>query len=419
MKTIVSLGVGASDPGLVRENNEDSYHIDDELGLYVVADGMGGHASGEVASKLAVEALTAELTERWSEVEAVLLGKEPPGPLEALLEAAIHRANRTVFQRASQQMALSGMGCTTTALLVLGEHAVLGHVGDSRMYLLRAGKVHQLSQDHTMAEELCEAGVIKRADIRGHPYAHVLSRVVGNKPEVQVDLLSFGVLPGDRILLCTDGLSDVIETPEWLAGALGADELEDVPDRLIAHANDHGGKDNSTVVVVAVELEKEAICPPRLHETSELVDILDDIFLFRGLSFAQRIRVLNCCATRTWNKGQTVITRGEELQGMTILLEGGLEVSHPRYSVQEVGPSQCLGEASLLADQKARADVKAEERSHGLYLDGATFRRLGRARPWLGRRMLQRLGHRLTQLLTRARRREEGEEVVKLAGELV
>jgi serine/threonine protein phosphatase PrpC len=239
-----------SDTGMVREHNEDALLVYDPIGLYGVADGMGGHAAGEVASKLALDAVAQTVGKLLAHGE-----RDPKTVLHAAARAAITK----VFQESEANPELHGMGTTLTLLWIRPDGAAaMAHVGDSRLYRMRDGRVKQLSCDHTFAEELAQAGVADRATLRKGDWGHALTKSVGQDPEVEPDVQTIEVRPGDRFLLCTDGLTDHVETETDLKVDLQAN-LADAAQSLIDFANASGGHDNVTVVVVEVIDEEDGL----------------------------------------------------------------------------------------------------------------------------------------------------------------
>jgi serine/threonine protein phosphatase PrpC len=248
----MKLQVGArTDVGRVREGNEDSYMVHEPL--YAVADGMGGHQGGEVASKLALETL-GRLTLEDSRDTAPNLAN------------AVREANRAVLDKASTDPGLHGMGTTLTALVAGGNRVFLAHVGDSRAYLLRDGHMEQLTEDHTVVEGLVQEGRLSRQEAEIHPQRSILTRALGVEGDVEVDEKSQDVREGDRILLCSDGLTGMV--PEQEIGRILA-ELENpqrAAEALVDAANDAGGQDNITAVVLdvlpeAAEAETAPVAP--------------------------------------------------------------------------------------------------------------------------------------------------------------
>lgn len=240
----MNLRVGArTDVGRVREGNEDSYMV--HAPLYAVADGMGGHQGGEVASKVALETLGR-------------LTLEDSADTAPNLADAVREANRAVLDRASTDPGLHGMGTTLTALVAEGDRVFLAHVGDSRAYLLRDGRMEQLTEDHTVVEGLVQEGRLTRQEAEIHPQRSILTRALGVDGDIEVDEKSQDVRPGDRILLCSDGLTGMV--PEQEIERILA-ELEDpqrAAEALVEAANDAGGQDNITAVVLDVLAEAEA-----------------------------------------------------------------------------------------------------------------------------------------------------------------
>lgn len=223
----------ATDIGRVRQGNEDCYLV--ESPLFAVADGMGGHRGGEVASHLALDT-----------VEAMHLRGE------GTLAEQVREANRVVFQRSAADRKVAGMGTTLTAALVEGDGLHLAHVGDSRAYLLRAGSLRQLTDDHTLVNRMVKAGEITRAEAEVHPHRNVVTRALGTEPEIPVDEQSVALLEGDRILLCSDGLTGMVTEDQIQAILETTDDAQEAADRLIRAANRAGGIDNITTVVLDV-----------------------------------------------------------------------------------------------------------------------------------------------------------------------
>jgi protein phosphatase len=225
----------ATDTGRVRDHNEDAYIV--EPPLYAIADGMGGANAGEVASQLALETIG---------------DMQRAG--ETTLDDEVREANRVVFARSAEDTKFAGMGTTVTAALASAEALHLVHVGDSRAYLLRAGSLRKLTRDHTLVDRMVEAGEISREEADVHPHRNVLLRALGTEPKVEVDALDLGVLEGDQLLICSDGLTDMVTESQISAIldiARGAPQ--DAADRLVRAANRAGGIDNITAIVLEIE----------------------------------------------------------------------------------------------------------------------------------------------------------------------
>lgn len=256
---MVMRGWGNTDIGKKRERNEDSFLVDNDLGLFVVADGMGGHAGGDVAAAIAIETVLGVVRNSRATLEEARAEPVDMVPVLWLAEDAARQASRAVYQRAKADPELDGMGCTLTVLLAVGDKAVMAHVGDSRLYLVREGRAVQLSDDHTLAQELVSIGLLPEREVPGHHLGHMLTRAIGIEEEVHVDVRVLDILPGDRFLLCSDGLSAYVDDPEWLASKMDGLDSESVPDALIRFANESGGADNVTVVVARVDSDSGSL----------------------------------------------------------------------------------------------------------------------------------------------------------------
>jgi len=247
----------ASHPGLRREENEDAYCSRADLGLYIVADGMGGHAAGEVASRMAVDVIEnfvndtrdADVNTTWPfpyDTSLSLNGNR--------LKAAFRLANRRIGMAMENDDALRGMATTAAAVLTSSGAPVVAHVGDSRVYLWRDGTLTQVTQDHSWVNEQVRAGVLTENDARRHPWRNVVTRALAGGDDPQVEVSDIEVKAGDRLLLCSDGLSGVVP-PERLEAIVGADRsLEDTCKALIDAANAAGGPDNITVAMLKVDV---------------------------------------------------------------------------------------------------------------------------------------------------------------------
>ena len=251
-------GFGGTDLGRKRDTNEDAFLVDDALGLYVVADGMGGHAAGEVASHEAIDAFYG-MVKRG--VGALRLLVDPLSEDDArlacrLMESAVQAATYLIYSIAEIDREKSGMGTTISALLILGDYAITAQVGDSRIYLAKGSSVEQLTEDHTLIAWQLKEGLISHEEAERSPHRNVITRAVGNREYVQVDTRAVPVAAGVRFLLCSDGLHGYLRDDDIPSTfALGGAEAVEGFIRL---ANERGGKDNITVVLVEVDYQSSA-----------------------------------------------------------------------------------------------------------------------------------------------------------------
>ena len=261
------LGAGRSEAGSVRAVNQDSHYVGPVAGrgfLAVVADGMGGHKAGEVASRMAVDALLAEL------------GRSRVQPPVALARAA-QSANGRIYGYAQEHPDHQGMGTTLTAVVLDDQVGLVGHVGDSRGYLLRDGTIRQLTADHSWVADRVRQGVLTEEEARRHRWRNVITNALGATPSFRLEVSHFEVRPGDRLLLCSDGVSMLLPDPLLLQLASSGTPAE-ASERLVAEANERGSPDNVTAIVVeviAVESRQKRYNVPPEPEEPASVDISD------------------------------------------------------------------------------------------------------------------------------------------------
>lgn len=239
------VAFGMTDVGKCRKINQDELLIDETRGLFAVADGMGGHAAGEVASQMAIEALT----EAVPDDDGKLAGD--PDAAARWLACAFREGNRMICESVMTRGEWRGMGTTIVALLTLGDRVVIGHVGDSRAYLLRDDALQRLTSDHSYVNEQVKLGLLTDDEAQRHPMRNIVTRALGNRTDLEVELRHHDVHPGDVYLLCSDGLNSMLHDEE-IAGMLrdNAGNPEQACQALVAAANERGGEDNITVIVL-------------------------------------------------------------------------------------------------------------------------------------------------------------------------
>ena len=234
-----------TDVGLRRQNNEDSLFVDSDAGLFIVADGMGGHAAGEVASKIAVQTLAGQL--------GGLASGASDENVRTAMRSAIVEAGRIIYTQSHQVSEQAGMGTTVTALYLTGDgRYVVGHIGDSRAYLLRDGRLERLTRDHSLVQEQLDQGLLTSERARGHPLNHILTRALGTVKHVSPDVYSGAYAAGDIYLLASDGLTDMLAESEIQEILSEAGSLEPGLAALIENANAAGGLDNITAVAAEI-----------------------------------------------------------------------------------------------------------------------------------------------------------------------
>lgn len=240
-----------SDVGKVRQNNEDSGLVDDSLGLLMVADGIGGHAAGEVASQLAVQVVRDQVRQALETGKIPAVGAVPDhySDRARLLHAAIHLANDMILETANKNPSRRGMGTTVVAALKHGKRVTIAHVGDSRLYLYRKGKLRQITNDHSLVAEQVAQGLLTPEQAEKSDIQNVLSRALGVNPEVEVDVSEPALESGDLLLLCSDGLSRMVKDDDIARELDPRKEPAEMCHNLVRAALERGGKDNVTVAV--------------------------------------------------------------------------------------------------------------------------------------------------------------------------
>jgi len=377
---------GATDVGRKRKRNEDAYLLAPELGLYVVADGMGGHSAGEVASQRAVEVVRAAVAEQVAVLRAFA---EDPAPARGaaaarVLEQAIEAACADIHRAAEADPRLRGMGTTFVGLLVAGERAVIAHVGDSRLYLHRGGATYVLTEDHTLIAEQMKAGQLTAEGAKNSPFKGVLTRALGQHESVQVDTLVIDLYAGDAFLLCSDGLYGCVADEElsahFGAGLVGGLVGEALPASLVALANEGGGRDNITAVVVVAEG----------HAADQVarIDVLRRIPLFEHLTYREQNEVLAVAQTRTIPSGATVVREGDPGGDLFVLLEGQVSVEQGGLPIAVVRAGGHFGEMGLVDAGPRSASVRALEPLRAMVIPRAAVLLLMQREPSLAVKLL-------------------------------
>jgi serine/threonine protein phosphatase PrpC len=390
----------ASDRGRQRDSNEDHYLIDQSLGLYVVCDGMGGHAAGEVAAERSVSFAAEFIRDRRDVLEKAHVSPDGYFRVLELAESATQEASRRLYDLACSHSAYAGMGTTMTLLLVVNNKAVMAHVGDSRLYMLRRGTLHQLSTDHTLGNELVQSGGLSREEAEDSKFNHVLTRTIGHQRSVQVESLLFDLIPGDTCLLCSDGLSNYFDDRAIVTQYLHADDLSELPMQFIEFANSQGGADNITLILLRALADAEMADSA---DTQQRIDVLKSTFLCHQFAVNWLMRVLNIAAIIECAEGNQLLSAGQACDGLYIVLEGRLTIEDDMLPFGALLPSDCVGESSLLYAGKVDASVVADEPSRLIFISRKQFGKLTRRLPKLGNALLRNLGQHLSEQLVHVR----------------
>lgn len=237
------LFTGLTDPGLLRAVNQDDYFIDPKGRFFIVADGMGGHAGGQEASRIATQSIQTYLTDQWELEESS----------EMLLENAFLKANSEILQDQAKHPERADMGTTAVAVMFREGRSWCAHIGDSRLYRFRGAKLHQITEDHTWVARAMKSGDLTSEQARIHPWRHILSKCLGREDVKQVDVQSFDLETKDRLLLCSDGLTEELSDQIIASHLKTIRACDRAASALVNAAKDRGGRDNITVVIVAVD----------------------------------------------------------------------------------------------------------------------------------------------------------------------
>ncbi len=379
-----------TDVGRVRDHNEDCALVDEALGVYIVCDGMGGHAAGEVASELAsrtvLETIRAAAGESAPDAE---ITTEESTRIESVLRSALENANVQVRELGVHDRAKRGAGTTCTVLLIREGRGFLGHVGDSRAYLRRQCAVHRLTVDHSVIERAIEQGMPREEAEATYP-SNALVRAIGPHPNVIVDTLVFDVLPGDTYLLCSDGMHEYFPDE---AGELGS-VLDQAPalsaDKLITLANERGGGDNITAVVVRVQADDTATELEALRTTHVRQDLaaLWDLQLFNDMSYPELLEIADVVKTQVVPAKQAIVTEGGTSDCLYVISSGNVRVERGGQTIAELGPGSHFGEMAALTSRPRTATVRALVPTRLLALTRPAIYRLFARRPAIGMKFL-------------------------------
>jgi len=363
-----------TDVGRKRSHNEDAYLVDEALGLYAVADGMGGHAAGEVASTLAVQSLRDALAGEKAVVDAFARTPsiEARESVAQAMERAVQKACADVYALSLGDPNKRGMGTTLVALLACGRSAVIAHVGDSRAYLFRKDRVHQLTEDHTMVQEQLKRGLITKADAATAENRNVITRAVGIQPSVAVDTLATDLLPGDVYVLCTDGLHGYLAEDE-LPSMFGQ-EKQRLVDLLIDLALHRGGKDNATAIALAVD----AGADEESADVEGRTEVLRRIPLFQHMTYKELLGILGIARGRQFQKGQAIIREGETGDELFVLFRGKVQVAKGEMAIATLKAGGHFGEMGLVDQAPRSATVTAVEETSAVSIDRDSLLKLMR-----------------------------------------
>ncbi len=384
----------ATDTGRVRDHNEDNFLVDQNLQLFVVCDGMGGHAAGEVASAVCVRTVRDVI-----DAERGLLNRLRDNPadkvavekLKQLLRHAVLTSSRRIFEMAQQDPSRRGMGTTCVALVLVGKRGFVGHVGDSRMYRIRSDELEQITDDHSLLNEMIRQGKVP-PDTSEATFRHknAVTRAVGVRETVDVDAFTFDIEAGDRVLMCSDGLSEYFGDSVDLQSLTNGADPEETTQRCIDFANQSGGKDNITVVVIdcGPRAQKEAKSGPK---KAEVIEILRTTPYFHYLAPPELEKIRQMATRYDVDADKDVVADDEDNDRFYLILKGSVSLQLDGEQISVLTTGEHFGEMALIDaqdEQDTNLVAKTVEPSTFLTVERDQFVNLLRSEPGLAIKLL-------------------------------
>ncbi len=384
---LVLQAFGATDVGRKRKINEDAFAIDEDRGFYVVADGMGGHSNGAEASKAAVGMVREYLNQNVRAFDKFAAEPTEPNRVAAIavVERAIQHACGRLHAMGQQDASKRGMGSTIDVVVRVGSQAILGHVGDSRVYLVRSGQSYRLTEDHTIVAQQVKAGILTPEEAEASTLRSVLTRALGTHESVQVDTLLLDLIEGDLLLLCTDGLHRYLLDHDLPLRVREASE--GAVRQLVDHANRSGGHDN--ICAILVGCRRAAGAPAyesqRIHSR---LDAVRSLPLFAHLSYKEQVAVLSIAQTRIYEPGAVIVKQGDPGQDLFLIVDGDVIVERDGIPIAELASGGHFGEMSIVDDAPRSASVRAKTRTDVLVIAQGDMGGLMRLDPVLAVKIL-------------------------------
>jgi len=373
-----------TDTGKIRTNNEDAYLVAEDIGLCLVADGMGGHKGGAEASQIACLAIEEYIRRRVETIYAFELqrNEQRRRAVHKLLKEAFRYANERIILHADTHSGFEGMGTTLVLALFCGGRAFIAHVGDSRAYLLREGVIDLLTEDHSLFFELVRTGRLPVAAGANFPFKNVVTRALGLRGSPPPDVMDVEALNGDIFILCSDGLHSYLDE-NTMSRFLQIGELEQATEGMVRFANDSGGADNITVITTKV-MDSGA-------DSERVSQVLRNIMKFpilEGLERGGVLRLVSAGELRTYMDGETLFAEGEFADGLYGVLRGEIEIFRGGELVASFGAGTHFGEMSLVEELPRNVKGVAKGLVDVLVLPRASFWEILRSSPYVGARLL-------------------------------
>lgn len=375
-----------TDTGLARDHNEDNFLVDRELGLFVVCDGMGGHAAGEVASAMCIQVISESISANQEILDDYERNPGHTSTQDAvldLLDRAITQACRRIFESAESNPERHGMGTTCCALLLLGGRGFIGHVGDSRIYHLRDGVAEQLTLDHSFLNEMIRQGRAKEGD--SIPNQNAVTRAVGVRAAVEVDTFDIEVKEDDFFIICSDGLSGYFDDEAQIIDLIDVDDLEGSTYRCIEHALNGGGRDNITAILARVG---RVDGPRRVVMDSETLRALKGCDYFAHATPSEFSQLCDIAERHLFEAGEVIIEPNRPAEFLCLIINGSVGVVGDKVSATVLDAGDTFGEMSLFGEPKGREGFEALSPTRLVVFQRSSLFALLRARPPLAAKVL-------------------------------
>jgi serine/threonine protein phosphatase PrpC len=381
-------------------SNQDVLLIDKELSAYILCDGMGGTAGGSTAATLAAQAALDYLREHAATIANISNSTSDPRSLVTLAEAALLAANEKVYTYSQQHSDLRGSGTTLSLLITSGNSGVCAHVGDSQVFLVRDKKLLQLTKDHSLAQDLIDRGKLDKSQLQSFPFRHILSRAIGIQASVTVDTLPLEILPGDRFLLVTGGLSTRIGCTS-LQVLLSNDDPQRIPETLVSVARESPDDESLSAIVVEAIANKDEYNEQiaRAAEVLLRTNVLNEVSLFQELDSQSILRLVDASTVVECLEGSTLVRQGEVEASLYVILDGSFDVIVDNHPLARLTRGNHFGEMALLTNQPRSASICARTDGKALRITSEAFQRFIAEYPQEGVRMMTALARELSDRL--------------------
>ena len=383
----------ASHIGTQRMANQDILLADADLGVYILCDGMGDTEAVDVAATIASKAALDQLRHNSSLIKQIERGALPAKQLADLAHAAVSAANQAVYEHTQNNPRLRGSGTTIALLITTRDRGACAHVGGSRIYAFRSSKLFHLTKDHYLAQDLIDRGLLKTENLNSFAFKHVLSRAVGLLAAVSVDTLHFDILPGDRFLIASDGISRKVANAS-IEGVMAHHDLKVILEEIISIARTISGDDDISAILVESDASdhEKATQQARSDEVTLKTDVLADIFLFKALDHKNILRIVNASSVIECSPGQEIVKQGEIETSLYVILSGEFAIEIDSRPISTIKRGNHFGEMALLTQHPRSATVRAVSPGRVLKISSESFQDFIKAQPHDGAKMLAALG---------------------------